>query len=82
MRQMLMKRMRSKRFDLDENATFAGILLGLLLGAVYAVLHIKQSGPARRQDLMQFGAATAELEMQASITEAKAKAKSRLERDD
>lgn len=65
--------------DLDENATFAGILLGLLLGALYAFLHIKRSGPVRRRDLTQFGAASAELEIEASITEAKAKAKARLE---
>ncbi len=76
-----MKRMRPKRSDLDENATFVGILLGLILGALYALLHIKRSGPTRRRDLTQFGAASAELDMEASISEAKTKAKSRLERD-
>ena len=79
---MRTKRMRPKRSDLDENATFVGILLGLLLGALYALLHIKRSGPTRRRDLTQFGTATAELEIEASISEAKAKAKSRLEGDD
>lgn len=71
--------MRPKRFDLDDNAAFAGILIGILLGAIYAVLHIKRSGPARRRDLTRFGAATAELEMEASVSEAKALAKARLE---
>ena len=79
---MLMKRMKPKRFDLDENATFVGILLGLIVGALYALLHIKRSGPTRRRDLTQFGAASAELEIEAIISDAKAKAKTRLERDD
>ena len=81
MSQIKTKSVRLKRFDLDENATFAGILLGILLGAVFAILHIKRSGPTLRRDLTQFGAASAELEMQASIKEAKDKAKARLETD-
>ena len=71
--------MRPKRSDLDDSATFVGILLGLVLGAIYALLHIKRSGATRRRDLTQFGAASAEQEIEASISEAKAKAKSRLE---
>ncbi len=71
--------MMPKRIDLDENAAFAGILLGVLLGAVYALLHIKVKGADRRRDLTGFGAATGEAEMQASLAEAKASAKERME---
>lgn len=74
--------MRLKRSDVDDSAAFVGILLGLVLGALYALLHIKRSGPSRRRDLKALGAATAAMEMEASIVEAKAKAKSRMERDD
>ena len=73
--------MRLKRFELDENAAFAGILLGILLGAIYALLHIKRSGRMLRQDLTRFGAASAELDMQASINEAKDQARARLDAD-
>ena len=51
--------MRLKQPDLDENATFAGILLGLVIGALYALLNIRQRGAVRRRDLTQFGAGTA-----------------------
>ena len=64
---------------LDENATFAGILLGIIIGAFYALLHIKQRGAVRRKDLAQFGAGTAELEIAASIEEAKQQARARLD---
>ena len=73
--------MRLKQPDLDENATFAGILLGLVIGALYALLNIRQRGAVRRRDLTQFGAGTAELEMNDSINEAKLKAKARLDGD-
>ncbi len=74
--------MRPKRSDLDDGAAFVGILLGIVLGAIYALLRIKQNGPSRRRDLTQFGAARAEVEMQARMNQAKAEAKARLERDD
>ncbi len=74
--------MKLKRFELDENATFVGLLLGILLGAGYALLHIKQRGVIRRKDLTQFGAGTGELEIEASITEAKRMARARREQVD
>ncbi len=73
--------MRPKPPELDENATFAGILLGLVFGALYALLHIRQRGAVRRKDLTQFRAGTTELEMDTSINEAKLKARDRLEGD-
>jgi len=70
--------MSLKRPELDDSATFVGILLGIVIGALYALLHIKQKGSVRRKDLTQFGAGTAEVEMEASLTEAKQLARSRL----
>ena len=70
--------MSPKPPELDDGATFVGILLGIVIGALYALLHIKQKGAVRRKDLAQFGAGTAEVEMQASLKEAKQLAKSRL----
>ena len=64
---------------LDDNATFIGILAGFILGALYAFLHIKQRGAVRRKDLTQFGAGSGELEIEASMDEAKRLAKSRLD---
>ena len=65
--------------QLNENATFAGILLGMVLGAIYTLLRITKRGAVRRKDLTQFGAGTAELEMNAAIHDAKQQAKARLE---
>ena len=70
--------MKRKRPPLDDNAAFVGILLGIVIGALYALLHIKQKGAVRRKDLTQFGAGTAEVEMQANLEEAKRLAKARL----
>ncbi len=64
---------------LDENATFAGIVLGMILGAIYATLRVTKRGAVRRRDLTQFGAGTAELETKAAINDAKEQAKARLE---
>jgi len=70
--------MSGKRPKLDENATFVGILLGMLLGALYALLHIKHRGSVRRKDILQFGAGSAEAEIEASLEEAKRAARARL----
>jgi len=67
--------------ELDDSAIFAGILIGIVVGALYALLRIKQPGAVRRKDLTQFGAGAAEVEMQASLAEAKQQARSRLETD-
>jgi gas vesicle protein len=64
---------------LNENAAVAGIVLGMILGAIYTLLHISKRGAVRRRDLTQFGAATAELETNAAISDAKEQAKARLE---
>ncbi len=62
---------------LSENATFAGIVLGMILGAIYTLLHISKRGQVRRRDLTQFGAASAELKAKAAIQDAKQQAKAR-----
>lgn len=64
---------------LNENAAGVGIVLGMILGAIYTLLHISKRGAVRRRDLTQFGAATAELETKAAISDAKQQAKARLE---
>ena len=71
--------MKRKRPQLDDSATFVGILLGIVIGSIYALLHIKQKGAVRRKDLTQFGAGSAEVEMQASLEEAKRMANARLD---
>ena len=73
--------MSRRRLDLDENATFVGILLGLVVGAACALLRIERRGAVRRKDLIQFRAATTELEIEASIREAKKMARARFEED-
>ena len=70
--------MSPKGSELDDSATFVGILLGIVIGALYALLRIKQKGAVRRKDLTQFGAGTAELEMEASLKDAKQLARSRM----
>ena len=74
--------MRTGRPELNENSTFVGILLGIIIGGFYALLRIKQRGAVRRKDLTQFGAGTAEIEMDASIEEAKQQARARLDDSD
>ena len=73
--------MRNSRMStkLDDTATFIGILAGIVIGALYALLHIKQRGAVRRKDLTQFGAGSGELEIEASMDEAKLLARSRLD---
>lgn len=71
--------MSRRRLDLDDGATFAGIVLGMAIGALYALFHIKRKGSVRRKDLTQFGAGTAEIEMEASLREAKQLAKARMD---
>lgn len=64
---------------LDQNTTCLAILLGMVLGALYAITHISKSGALRRKDLAQMGGASLELEIEASLQEAKAQAKQRLQ---
>ncbi|MCY3575005.1 MAG: hypothetical protein OXG92_07455 [Chloroflexi bacterium] len=69
-----MKRTRPK---LDDGAAFAGILLGILLGGIYAQLRINRRGAVRRRDLLEFGGASGELEMEATLQAAKRQARER-----
>lgn len=73
--------MSRKLPELDENASFVGILLGIFCGAALALLRLKQRGAVTRKNLTGFGAGTAELEIEESLNEAKTLAGSRLESD-
>ncbi|MCY4070892.1 MAG: hypothetical protein OXG60_06305 [Chloroflexi bacterium] len=66
---------------LDQNATCLAILLGMILGALYAITHIGKSGAVRRKDVAQIGGGSLELEIEASLHDAKAKARGRLKDD-
>ena len=70
--------MKRTRPRLDDGAVFAGILLGMLAGGVYMQLRVKRRGAVLRRDLMQFGAASGKLEMEADLEDAKRKARERL----
>ena len=74
--------MSRKAPPLDRGAVLFGILPGLVIGGLYALLHIKKSGAVRRRDLTGFGAASVELEIEASLDEAKSLAKQRRQRAD
>ncbi len=74
--------MARKRKGLDQNTTFVGILLGMLLGMLYAITRISKSGALRRRDLVELGGASLELEMETSISDAKAAAMQRLSNED
>ncbi|MCY4021648.1 MAG: hypothetical protein OXG39_19775 [Chloroflexi bacterium] len=63
---------------LDQNATCLAILLGMILGALYAITHIGKRGAVRRKDLAQIGGGSLELEIEASLHDAKARARQRL----
>ena len=62
---------------LDQNTTCLAILLGMILGALYAITHIGKSGAVRRKDVTQIGGGSLDLEIEASLGDAKAKAKQR-----
>ncbi|MCY4539877.1 MAG: hypothetical protein OXE52_16810 [Chloroflexi bacterium] len=66
---------------LDQNVTCLAILLGMILGALYAITHIGKSGAVRRKDVAQIGGGSLELEIEASLRDAKAKARQRLNED-
>lgn len=73
--------MSRRRLELDDHTTFIGILLGLVAGALCTGMRISKCGAVRRRDLAQFGAGSIELEIDASISEAKRRAKERQEGD-
>lgn len=66
----------------DDGATFWGILLGIIIGGVYALLHIKQRGETTRKDLTHFGAGSLELDMDSSLDDAKQQARQRIQHPD
>ena len=73
-----MTKSRSNSAALDQNATCLAILLGMTLGALYAITHIDKRGAVRRKDLAQIGGGSLELEIEASLHDAKARARQRM----
>ena len=74
--------MKPKRPRLNEGALRAGFVIGLLLGGVYAQLRSQRSGALRRRDLLGFGAGRREIEMEASLEDARRQARERLDAPD
>ena len=70
---------REKRMWLDEGATLFGILLGMVIGSIYALFHVKDTGKTTRKNLSQFGAGSVDLAMDASLEDAKQQAHNRLD---
>ena len=71
--------MASDKGRLHQGATIFGMLLGLLVGALYAITRLDRSGSQRRKDLTSFGGAAIEREIDASVSQAKSVARRRLE---
>ena len=71
--------MSHKKPTLDQGAVLVGMALGMAVGAGYALLHIKKSSTVRRRDLTNFGAGSVELEIEASLNDAKDQARKRLQ---
>ena len=69
--------MATRRGPIDAGAALLGLLLGGIIGALYAITRISKSGPVRRRDLASFGGGTLELEIDASIRQAKSAARDR-----
>jgi gas vesicle protein len=72
----------SHRGKLDNRATVAGILMGLMVGAIYAILHIQNRGETTRKNLTQFGAGSLEASIDSSLDDAKRQAHQRLNESD
>lgn len=73
--------MRSSGAAHDKQATCLAILLGMILGGLYALTHTSKRGAVRRKDVAQIGGASLELEIEASLRGAKAKARQRMNDD-
>ena len=70
------------RGRLDQGTTFFGIIIGLMMGALYAILHIKNRGETTRKNLTQFGAGSLEIDIDSSLDDAKRQAHQRLNESD
>ncbi len=66
-----------KKLRLDQNATCLAILLGMIIGAAYAITHIDKRGATRRKDIAEIGGGSLELAIEASLQDAKTKARQR-----
>jgi hypothetical protein len=72
----------SQRGRLDDTATTIGILIGLMVGAIYAILRIKNRGVTTRKNLTEFGAGSLEMDIDSSLNDAKHQAHQRLNESD
>ena len=70
------------RERLNDSATFLGIVIGMMLGALYALLHIKNRGETTRKNITQFGAGSLEIGIESSLDDAKQRAHQRLNEPD
>ena len=66
----------------DNGATIFGIVIGMILGGLYAILHIKNRGETTRKNLTQFGAGSLEIGIASSLDDAKRQARQRLNESD
>lgn len=62
-----------------DSSMILGVLIGMFVGAVYAILHISADGRTFRKNLTHFGAGTMENDIDASIDDAKQRARQRLD---
>ena len=66
----------------DQGATLLGIVMGMMVGALYAILHIKNRGETTRKNLTQFGAGSLEIGIDSTLDDAKRQARQRLDDSD
>lgn len=62
----------------DDSMTFVGIMIGMMIGAVYMLFRLKNKGDINRKNLTQFGAGSLEQDILTSIDSAKTKAHQRM----
>lgn len=62
---------------IDDAMAFVGIIIGICVGAIYALFRTKNRGDINRKNVTQFGAGTLEQDIQSSIDQAKAMARDR-----
>ena len=70
--------MASNSRGLDGKAALFGALLGAIGGGLFALSRLSKRGAVRRRDLTSFGAGSIDVEIDASMQQAKAAAARRI----